>query len=52
MTANSRFPVVPDGRLTVCDVLAVETAVSVGVPTTAGDAIYPGLRACATGGAW
>jgi hypothetical protein len=38
MIANSRFPAAPLGRLTTCEVLAVLIAVSVGVPTTAGDA--------------
>jgi hypothetical protein len=42
ITANSRFPVVPAGRLTVCDVAAVAVADSAGLPTMAGEATrYP-----------
>jgi hypothetical protein len=39
MTAMSRFPVAPLGKLTVWVVLAVEIAVSAGEPTIAGEAI-------------
>jgi hypothetical protein len=39
ITANNMFPAVPDGRLTVCVVDAVATAVSAGLPTIAGDAL-------------
>jgi hypothetical protein len=40
MIARSKFPEAPLGRLTTWLVPAVEMAVSAGVPTTAGEAIY------------